>query len=333
MRADRMISALLLMQSRGRITAGELASELEISVSTARRDLEALAQSGVPVYPQPGRRGGWSLVGGARTDLSGLTAGESRALFALLGASEDVSSEASSALRKLVRALPGPFRGDAEAAAAATHRDSTAWGELTAPKPAAVETVQQAIIDRVRVRFDYTRRTGEPTAVTASPLGLVAKSDRWYLVAARPGAAETRTYRMDRARDVEVLTEPAEDRPDFNLTQEWQRISAFVDAERSRVRARLRLPRRHLWVLRDHFGSYLRVLDDRADATGGDHADRSSDETIEVSVAAHTARSIAEQLAGWGGTVQVLEPESVRRELAAIGAELFDSYSSPPGRE
>lgn len=81
MRADRLVATLLLMQSRGRVTAAELAEELEVSVATARRDLEALSAAGVPVYPQPGRGGGWSLVGGARTDLSGLSATEAQALF------------------------------------------------------------------------------------------------------------------------------------------------------------------------------------------------------------------------------------------------------------
>ena len=314
MRADRMISTLLLMQSRGRITAGELAAELEISVSTARRDLEALAMSGVPIYPQPGRRGGWSLVGGARTDLSGLTAGESRALFSLLGAAEGSSPETASAVRKLVRALPGPFRGDAEAAAAAIHRDSAGWGELAAGKPPAVEAVQQAIVDRVQVHLDYTRRTGERSTTTVTPLGLVVKGDHWYLLAARADATEVRTYRMDRVRSVELSAEPAERPADFDLDREWQRISTFVDQQRSRVHATLRLPRRHLWVLRDHFGSYLDILDE------------SDEDRVEVRVGAHSARSIAEQLAGWGATVQVVQPESVRRELAAIGAELVDSY-------
>lgn len=311
-----MISALLLMQSRGRITAGELAAELEISVSTARRDLEALAMSGVPIYPQPGRRGGWSLVGGARTDLSGFTAGESRALFSLLGAAETSSPETASAVRKLVRALPGPFRGDAEAAAAAIRREGAGWGELAVERPAAVELVQQAVVDRVQVQLDYVRRTGEQKMATVSPLGLVVKGRHWYLVAARAGAEGTRTYRMDRVRSVQVTTEPADRPADFDLDQEWQRISAFVDGQRSRVRARLRLPRRHLWVLRDHFGSYLDVVDER------------DDDRIEVSVAAHTARSIAEQVAGWGKTVEVLQPESVRRELATIGAELAAAYGA-----
>lgn len=313
-----MISTLLLMQSRGRITAGELAAELEISVSTARRDLEALAMSGVPIYPQPGRRGGWSLVGGARTDLSGLTAGESRALFSLLGAAEDSAPETVSAVRKLVRALPGPFRGDAEAAAAAIRREGAGWGELAAPKPAGVEPVQQAIVDRVQIRLDYTRRTGEHSTATVSPLGLVVKGGTWYLVAARAGIEGTRTYRMDRAHNVEVTTDPAERPPDFDLDREWQRISDFVDGQRSRVRATLRLPGRHLWVLRDHFGSYLQVVEEL------------DDDLVEVSVAAHTARSIAEQLAGWGATVQVLQPASVRQELASIGAELAAAYGPAP---
>src|SRR5256885_8841968 len=116
MRADRLVATLLLMQARGRVTAAELAAELEISVATARRDLEALSAAGVPVYPQPGRGGGWSLVGGARTDLSGLTASEARALFLLAGPAAAIAPEVKSALRKPVRALPGTFPADARAA-------------------------------------------------------------------------------------------------------------------------------------------------------------------------------------------------------------------------
>src|SRR6266705_3641284 len=108
-RADRLVAALLLMQSRGRVTATELASELEVSVASARRDLEALSAAGIPVYPQPGRNGGWQLVGGARTDLSGLTAPEAQALFLLVGPAAAIAPDAKAALRKLVRALPDTF--------------------------------------------------------------------------------------------------------------------------------------------------------------------------------------------------------------------------------
>src|SRR5688500_6187348 len=106
MRADRLVATLLVMQARGRVTATELAAELEVSVATARRDLAALSTAGVPVYPQPGRGGGWSLVGGARTDLTGLTSAEARALFLLAGPAAAVDPPLRSALRKLVRAPP-----------------------------------------------------------------------------------------------------------------------------------------------------------------------------------------------------------------------------------
>ena len=129
MRADRLVATLLLMQARGRVTAAEVAEELEVSVATARRDLEALSAAGIPVYPQPGRGGGWSLVGGARTDLSGLTAAEAQALFLLVGPAAAVAPEVKAALRKLARALPDTFRADAEAAAEAVVIDPARWGE------------------------------------------------------------------------------------------------------------------------------------------------------------------------------------------------------------
>src|SRR5262249_56855532 len=113
MRADRLVAALLMLQAKGRVTAEALAEELEVSVKTARRDLEALASAGLPVYAQPGRGGGWSLLGGARTDLSGLTAAEARALFLLAGPGAPVAPEARAALRKLVAALPVTFPAEA----------------------------------------------------------------------------------------------------------------------------------------------------------------------------------------------------------------------------
>jgi predicted DNA-binding transcriptional regulator YafY len=317
MRADRMIATLLLLQARGRVTAAELAAELEVSVPTARRDLDALSSAGVPVYPQPGRGGGWSLVGGARTDLSGLTAGESQALFTLLGPTAGGSPEATAALRKLLRALPGTFRADAEAAAAAVRQEREGWGEVEPERPATLATVQQAIVDRRRIRVDYAGRAGTGSRVL-SPLGLVDKDGVWYLLAVPAAPAgdesEVRTFRMDRVAALEVTDEAAV-RPDgFDLTAEWRRVVEFVESRRSRVRATLRIERRHLWVLRDHFGRHLEVTDEQDEAT------------LTVTVAAHTAGSLAEQLAGWGSMVEVVDPPDVRAELARIGAELVAAY-------
>ena len=144
MRADRLVATLLLLQARGRVTAADVAAELEVSHKTARRDLEALAMAGLPVYSQTGRGGGWQLLGGARTDLSGLTAGEARALFLVAGPSLAITPEAKAALRKLVRALPETFRRDAEAAAAAVVLDPDRWGSIPAPVSPHMEDLQRA---------------------------------------------------------------------------------------------------------------------------------------------------------------------------------------------
>src|SRR5580765_2214549 len=115
-RADRLVAILLMLQSRGQVTAAEVAAELEVSERAARRDLEAHGMAGLPLYSRHGRGGGWQLAGGCRTDLSGLTAAEARALFLVAGPSSSATPEVKAALRKLVRALPETFRSDAEAA-------------------------------------------------------------------------------------------------------------------------------------------------------------------------------------------------------------------------
>ena len=205
MRADRLVATLLLMQSRGRVTAAELAEELEVSVATARRDLEALSAAGIPVYPQPGRGGGWSLLGGARTDLSGLTAAEAQALFLLVGPAAAVAPEAKAALRKLVRALPDTFRADAEAAASAVVIDPARWGEHGKQHSDLVAALQFAVVRRRKVRMQYAKRPGQRSERRVSPLGLVDKDDIWYLIA----GTETgqRTFRVDRITAAEVIDE------------------------------------------------------------------------------------------------------------------------------
>src|SRR6187549_79279 len=127
MRADRLVAILLMLQTRGRITAAEVAEELEISERTARRDLDALGVAGLPVYSQQGRGGGWELAGGGKTDLSGFTSAEARALFLVAGPASSATPEVRAALRKLVRALPEAFRLEAEAASTAIVRDPAGW--------------------------------------------------------------------------------------------------------------------------------------------------------------------------------------------------------------
>lgn len=303
MRADRLVAVLLLLQSRGRVTAADLAAELEVSVATARRDLEALSTAGIPVYPQPGRHGGWSLLGGARTDLSGLSATESQALFLLLGPAASGSAEAKAALRKLVRALPSTFRAEAEAAAAAVLVDPAGWGARDRPRPPGVRLLQEAVVRRRRVRFTYREQARE-----ADPWGLVDKNDVWYLIAGT--ARGRRTFRVDRIGEPVVLDHEFEVPADFDLSAAWREVVGTIEDKRSRTWAVLLIEERFMWVLRDHFGRHCHVEEAVADGR------------VRVRVGAPEPRDIARLLAGWGAMVDVLEPPEVRAELARIGAEL-----------
>jgi predicted DNA-binding transcriptional regulator YafY len=313
MRADRLVAALLFMQTRGRITAAELAAELEVSVATARRDLEALSAAGVPVYPQPGRGGGWSLVGGARTDLSGLSAGEAQALFLLVGPAAAVSGEARKALRKLLRALPQPMRADAEAAADATMVDPTRWGERDRPRPEVVDLLQSAVVRRRRVGFGYTSGARERSQRVVDPWGLVDKDDVWYLVAGTDRGR--RVFRVDRMADVRLTDETADRPDDFTLAAAWEEVVDTVERRRSGTEATVLLETRFVGVLRDRFGRHCRVEAELDDGRS------------RVRVAAPTPLDVARNLAGWGGAVEVEGPPSVQAELARIGAELARRYA------
>ena len=312
MRADRLVAALLFLQQRGRVTAADLAEELEVSVATARRDLEALSTAGIPVYPQPGRGGGWSLVGGARTDLSGLSATETQALFLLVGPAASVSAETKTALRKLVRALPQTFRADAEAAAGAVMSDRTGWSGLDRSRPEIVDLLQTAVMRRRKVRFTYTNAVRERSERVVDPWGLVDKDGTWYLIAGTERGQ--RTFRLDRISEAEPTEDTAERPDDFALERAWDEVVGQVEQKRSRTWATVLIGTRYVPILRSHFGRHCHVDDELDDGRS------------RVRIAAPTPLDIARNLAGWGAMVEVLEPVSVQEELARIGAELADRY-------
>ncbi len=311
MRADRLVATLLLMQARGRVTATELASELEVSVATARRDLEALSAAGVPVYPQPGRGGGWSLVGGARTDLSGLTSAEAQALFLVAGPATSVAPQVKSALRKLVRALPGTFRADAEAAAEAVVIDTAGWGEDTQERPVLVELLQEAVVRRTKVRLTYQRRGTAPNTRVVDPWGLVDKDGIWYFLA---GTADgQRTFRIDRIQGA-VLTGTPSARPEnFELASAWDSVVTKVEQRRSLTTAVILVPARFLDVFQHQHGRHCTVLEQAGDQ-------------VRVELTAPRPLDIARNVAGWGAMITVESPPEVREHLAEIGAELVTRY-------
>ena len=308
MRADRLVATLLLMQARGRVTAAELSRELEISIATARRDLEALSAAGIPVYPQPGRNGGWQLIGGARTDLSGLTAPEARALFLLVGPAASVDPEAKAALRKLVRALPETFREDATAAAEASVLDPAAWGAPARVRPPLVDVLQDAVVRRRRVRLTYAAWDRDPVERLVDPWGLVATGEQWYLLGAVDGAE--RTYRVDRIQAATVTDEQSARPSDLDLADSWERVVGVVREQRAAASTTLIVDEAIVPFLRESLG---------ADAVVEVSAER---QRVRARVSAPTVPLLARRLAGWAEYFEVIESREVRAELARIGAVL-----------
>jgi predicted DNA-binding transcriptional regulator YafY len=312
-RADRLVATLLVLQAKGRVTAAELADELEISVKTARRDLEALAIAGIPVYSQAGRGGGWSLIGGARTDLSGLTAAEARTLFMVAGPSSTATPEAKAALRKLVHALPETFRAEAEAAASAVVLDPAEWGGTPRPRPAHLDELQRAVVDGIQIRLGYADRARNETVRTVHPLGLVDKGGVWYLVADTD--AGMRTFRVSRVRSVERTTARVVRPPDFDLAETWRSVVETMEELRTSMRAVVRVDRPGYYGLRAQFGPTVEVIAELEDGR------------VEVEIGAPSASMIAERIAGWGAHLEVVGPDEVRTELAGIGSALVAQYA------
>ncbi len=314
MRADRLVAILLLLQRRGQVTAPEIAGELEVSERTARRDLEALSVAGVPVYAVPGRGGGWRLLGGARTDLSGLTAGEARALFLVAGPASATTPGVKAALRKLVRALPEPFREQAEAAATSVLTDPRHWGAVgTTPRPPRfLDDLQDAVIRGVQVRLGYVDRTGAATERTVHPLGIVVKGPVWYLVAGTDTGR--RTFRLDRVSSVQPTGDPVRRPAEFDLAESWREIADEVGRKRTFLAAQALCVPDGLDVLRMAFGGRLEV------------GAAAPDGRIEIGVRGRDEYTLAGELAGLNEWVDVTGPQGVRDHLAAIGAALVARY-------
>ncbi|WP_433296224.1 helix-turn-helix transcriptional regulator [Actinoplanes sp. CA-030573] len=316
------MAILLLLQHREQVTAAEVARELEISERTARRDLDALGMAGVPVYSVQGRRGGWRLVGGARTDLSGLTASEARALFLVAGPASSVTPALKpalkAALRKLVHALPEPFRAQAEAAASSLVTDPQRWGSRRVePRPPRfLDELQDAVIRGVQVRLGYTDRDRSETERTVHPLGIVAKGPSWYLVA--DTGTGRRTFRIDRVSSVDPTGDPVHRPDDFDLAQSWRAIADEVERKRTPLEARAICAPHGIDVLRMGFGARLVV--------GGP----TPDGRVEVVIRGNDEHLLAGELAGLVAYLEVTGPPGVRDHLASIGNALAERYGVYP---
>jgi predicted DNA-binding transcriptional regulator YafY len=323
MRADRLISIVLLLQANGRMTAETLASRLEVSQRTILRDMDALSTAGVPVVAERGTGGGWRLIDGYETKLTGLTPAEIRSLFlarppALL-AELGLKEAADAAWLKLRAALPVGVREQAEFVRERLLIDSRNWrdaGEPLTSLPALLE----ALWSGRRLRFLYERSDGESSEREVEPLGLVARANRWYLVATR--GDEQRTYRVSRIRSAEILAERCNRPMDFDLAAYW---------EASTNRFREHLPRYDATFIVTHallpwvcYRRY-RLLEQ---APAGDR--------YRVSLrfdAPEEARQFA--LAG-GADLEVVAPQELREDVIATARAVVAAYagaSAPSLRE
>jgi len=317
MRADRLVALLLLLQRRGRLTAAEAATELEVSERTARRDLEALAMAGLPIYSVRGCHGGWALAGGGRTDLSGLSAAEVRALFLLTGPSSSASGDVRAALRKLVRALPESFRATAEAASRAIVVDRGGWDATAGsrPHPRFLDVLQDAVVDGYQVVLDYRAGNGAHSSRTIQPLGLAMKGAVWYLVAMTESGQ--RTFRVERVTSVVVTEDPVVRPENFDLAEVWRSITAEVDELRAPVRAEVLVDPEALSVVRYVFGRRLRI------------GPKGPDARVQAEVRSASVQALAGEIAGFGASLEVVAPTEVREQLARIARELGALYPSP----
>jgi predicted DNA-binding transcriptional regulator YafY len=241
MKAARLLSILLLLQAKGRLTGRELARRLEVSLRTVHRDMEALSAAGVPVVAFRGAQGGWQLDAGWRTRVPGLDESELQALLMAqprVVGSARLAQAAERALQKLLAALPVPLRERASAIQRRLLVDTTGWSG-TAEDLSMLPIVQEAVWRDRRLAIRYWPTAGQSGERVVDPLGLVAKGGTWYLVARTAGAC--RTYRVSRMENARLLDE-AFDRPaDFELASYWTASTGELRKRRERYQATLRV--------------------------------------------------------------------------------------------
>jgi predicted DNA-binding transcriptional regulator YafY len=272
MRADRLVSLVLLLRQRGQLSADTLARELEVSTRTVLRDIDALSAAGVPVYAERGRHGGFALLPGFRTELTGLNHEEALALLVAgsrRGAQAfGLGSALASAMLKVVDALPESHRDTAAGVAERLLIDpetdllSRRLVAEELPDPVAAQ-VRRAVLAGHKLRIRYAATNQTPKWRTVDPIGLVTVREQGYLLATRSGA--DRTYRLSRILAAEELTEPAQ-RPDrVDLDRAWQERSTRFRAGDDQVTVLVRVnPARR----EDLVGTALAVLTEEADPDG-----------------------------------------------------------------
>ncbi|MEU4801546.1 WYL domain-containing protein [Actinosynnema sp. NPDC023587] len=324
MRADRLVSLVLLLRQRGRLSATALARELDVSTRTVLRDIEALSLAGVPVYAERGRHGGFALLPGFRTELTGLNHDEALALLVAgsrRGAQAfGLGSALASAMLKVVDALPAGHRdaaaGVAERLLIDPETDLLSRRQVAeeVPDPVVAE-VRRAVLAGHRLRIHYAAAADRtPGWRTVDPIGLVTVRDQGYLLATRSGA--DRTYRLSRISAAEELAEPAR-RPDrVDLDRAWQERSARFRSGGDQVTALVRVvPARR----EDLVGTALAVLTEEVEADG----------RLRMEVTFQDPRHAEWALWQFATSAEALAPQWLRTALHDRAAAIATRYAAP----
>jgi predicted DNA-binding transcriptional regulator YafY len=324
MRADRLLSLLLLLQTRGRLTAVELARELEVSERTIYRDITALGVAGVPVYAERGPGGGCELLESYRTTLTGLTPQEARALFMLnIPAPLDqlgVSQELKTALLKLSAALPASRRSEEERSRQRIHLDSSWWFQADEAVPCLPE-IQQALWQDRKLHLTYRADFGTQVQQVVAPYGLVAKASVWYLVYAHP-SGDLRALQVSRIAEAAILEAAFERLADFDLADFWKSWCAEFEESRFRYLVTVRAAPKLVQQLPYYFGDTIRKLLAQApppDAEGW----------IELTLPFESEQAARARILGFGRAVEVLAPEALRKSVIDFAAQITAFYHGP----
>ena len=323
MRADRLVSLVLLLRRHGRLTADTLARELGVSTRTVLRDIEALSTSGVPVYAERGRHGGFALLPGFRTELTGLNHDETLALLtAGAGRGEQVfglGPALASALRKVVDALPESRRAPASDAArrllVEPETDLLPRRPVTDEVPGrTMAEVRRAVLAGRRLRIHYAATGGTPRWRTVDPIGLVTVRERGYLLATRSGA--DRTYRLSRVLAAEALPDPAQ-RPDrVDLDRVWrERCAQFLSSDHLAVLVRTHPARRE-----ELLSTAVAVRAEEPDADGW----------LRLEVTFQDLRHAEWALWQLGGHAEAVTPSSLRTALRDRARAMATRYGPAP---
>lgn len=321
MRADRLLSILLLLQVHRRLTARELSKRLEVSERTIHRDMLALGMAGVPVTAMRGTGGGWRLLEAYHTNLTGLSETEIQALFLTkptrLLSDLGLRHASEAALIKLIAAIPGGLRNGAEDMRARIHVDIAGWHQTPSPVP-CLRTLQDAVWRGCRLRFTYP--TGEASGERiVDPLGLVAKGNAWYLVAAKDG--EPRVYRVSRIHDAVALDQQCQRPPGFDLAEYWEKSSAEFQANLPRYLATLRFSPDEA----NRIGSvsiYTQVEQEDAVAEDG---------SVTRIMRFDAERSACAFVLGFAGKVEVLHPPALRERVLWAAQSVLSAGAAHDG--